>query len=108
MLTPSCLSAEVLSSSLELTEGWELASTGESATPETLSILTFTPVHVPGTVASALRDQHAWRIGDLVRFDSAQHWFRCRFDALPAEPGEQLSLRIGGIATIANSADEIT
>src|SRR5260370_10184433 len=101
MLTPSCTSAEELSLSLELTDGWELASTGETETPEMSSKLTFVPGQVPGTVASALREQHAWRIGDGARFDRAEHWFRCRFEASPAESGEQLCLHVGGIATLA-------
>ena len=69
--------------------------------PATASGLRFIPAQVPGTVASALREQKAWRMGDRARFDASEHWFRCRFDADTAEPGEEIILRIGGIATVA-------
>ncbi len=36
-----------------------------------------------------------------VRFDASEHWFRCRFRADPAESGEEIILRFGGIATVA-------
>ena len=78
-----------------------MASTTHSATPATLHDLRFIPARVPGTVASSLREQAAWRFGDEVRFDASEHWFRCAFDSEPAEPGEEIILRIGGIATIA-------
>jgi beta-mannosidase len=86
---------------IPLEAGWELASTAESATPATLGDLQFIPAQVPGTVASALREQRAWRMGDAVRFDGSEHWFRCRFDASPADYGEEIILRFGGIATVA-------
>ena len=88
-------------SSIPLDTGWEMASTAEPAMAANLSSLHFIPARVPGTVASALREQRAWRIGDGVRFDASEHWFRCRFDAAPAEPGEEIILRLGGIATLA-------
>src|SRR5215467_455023 len=101
MITPSGAPLGDLSVSLQLAEGWEMASTDEPATPETLSWLRFIPARVPGTVASVLREQKAWRMGDGVRFDASEHWFRCCFNAAPVEAGEELILRIGGIATVA-------
>ena len=68
---------------IPLDAGWELSSGGEP----------FVPVRVPGTVASAHRDQRA-------SFDSTQHCFRCHFEAEPAQPGEELILELGGIATL--------
>jgi len=94
---------EELSLSIPLDIGWEMASTAEPATPGNLSGLRFTPARVPGTVASALREQKAWHFGDGIRFDASEHWFRCRFNAAPAEPGEQIILRLGGIATLAEA-----
>src|ERR1700676_1058436 len=85
--------------SVALDAGWEVASTTESLVPSTLSGLRFTPAKLPGTVASALREQKAWRMGDHARFDASEHWFRCRFDAETIEPSEEIILRIGGIAT---------
>ena len=42
-------------------------------------------------------------LGDGRRFpfDASEHWFRCRFTADPVESGEEIMLRLGGIATIA-------
>src|SRR5579862_6225812 len=80
--------------------GWEMASTGDPAIPTALSGLRFIPAQVPGTVASVLREKKAWRRGAGVHFDASEHWFRCRFDAVPIVPGEELVLRIGGIATV--------
>ena len=60
------------------------------------------PARVPGTVASALRAQGAWKFGDGVRFDTSEHVFRCRFDADAPAVGERVALHFGGIATIAD------
>lgn len=80
-----------LSVSIPLNTGWEMASSGEA----------FIPARAPGTVASALREQGTWKPGGGARLDASEHTFRCRFDAEPAEPGEELVLRFGGIATVA-------
>jgi len=92
---------EAVAVSIPLDTGWEMASTTAPESPATLSGLQFIPAQVPGTVASALREQKAWRFGDNVRFDASEYWFRCRFDAEPIAPGERVVLRIGGIATVA-------
>jgi beta-mannosidase len=92
---------EEVALSIALDVGWEVASTTESVGPEMVSGLRFIPAKVPGTVASALREQKAWRMGDRARFDASEYWFRCRFDAQTVEPGEELTLRLGGIATAA-------
>ncbi|MEO8052806.1 MAG: hypothetical protein ABI833_20540 [Acidobacteriota bacterium] len=97
-MSPRLHDAEV---SIPLDAGWEMASTPDPLLPETLSGLRFIPAKVPSTVASALRDQGAWHMGDGTRFDASEYWFRCRFDAEPTEAGEEIALRIGGIATVA-------
>ena len=84
-----------------LDTGWEMASTSEPANRSALTGLRFIPTKVPGTVASALREQKSWRMGDGASFDASEHWFRCRFDAESAQPGEEIVLRVGGIATVA-------
>ena len=99
--TTESRSFQELSLVTSLDAGWEMLSADEPRTPETLDVSRFMPARVPGTVASALRDQRAWRMGAGVSFDSSEHWFRCRFDASPAESGEEMILRLGGIATIA-------
>jgi beta-mannosidase len=86
---------------LPLDTGWEVASTPEARDSSTFGSLRFAPANVPGTIASALRDQKFWKMGAHIRFDAAEHWFRCRFDIDSAESGEELVLRLGGIATVA-------
>ena len=99
MIAPAPVAREDIVLPSPLTAGWELATASE---PESDSArLRFTPAQVPGTVASSLRSQKAWRMGDDVRFDASEHWFRCRFEADPAGGGEELVLRFGGIATLA-------
>jgi beta-mannosidase len=100
MTASASIPAREISYEIPLTTGWELVSTAQPATPATVAGLQFIPAQVPGTVASALRAQKAWRMGDRVRFDTAEHWFRCRFGGVPAEAGEEVILRLGGIATI--------
>jgi beta-mannosidase len=59
------------------------------------------PATVPGTAASVLRA--AGRLPDGAAgpdLDETDWWFRTAFDAEPAGPGEQVLLRVGGIATI--------
>ena len=82
-----------------LTSGWELASAVDPAAEPTG--LRFVPAHAPGTVASVLRQHNGWHAGDGSRFDTSDHWFRCRFRAEPARAGEEIALQLGGIATIA-------
>ncbi|MBZ5606471.1 MAG: glycoside hydrolase family 2 protein, partial [Acidobacteriia bacterium] len=91
MIAPAPVAENGVLVEVPLADGWEL-----SATPET-----FIPANVPGTVASAMREQKTWRITDEVRFDESSCRFRCRFAAVPAGAGEEIVLRIGGIATIA-------
>ncbi|MCU1338401.1 MAG: glycoside hydrolase family 2 protein [Bryobacterales bacterium] len=87
--------------SIPLDTGWEMASTSDPQNPATVSELRFMPAKVPATVASTLREHNAWRMGDGARFDASEHWFRCRFEAEPAGPAEEVALQIGGIATVA-------
>ena len=98
MTAPAAAASEAVSVEIPLAEGWEVASAGEpGADPARLQYI---PAQVPGTVASALRARNAWRLGDGLRFDASDHWFRCRFEADPARVGEELCLRFGGIATV--------
>jgi beta-mannosidase len=83
---------------LELTDGWELARTapGEADGPGDLGALSWVPAAVPGTVAGALGDALAG-----LDPDADDWWFRVRFDADAAAGGEEVVLRLGGLATIA-------
>jgi len=101
MSAPALASPTDVSIAIPLTAGWELASTVDPPSLAKPESLRFVPAKVPGTVASALRDHQAWRMGDGVRFDDTHHLFRCRFDAEPASAREEIGLRLGGIATLA-------
>ena len=85
---------------IPLETGWEMASSPEPLAPTSAAALRFVSARVPGTVASALRDQKSWSLGSDIRFDASEHWFRCRFRADPVESGEEIILRLGGIATV--------
>jgi len=92
---------EDIAVTIPLETGWELASSLEPVDHTSAAALRFVPATVPGTVASALRDQNSWKIGSDIRFDTSEHCFRCRFRAHAAESGEEIILRLGGIATVA-------
>jgi beta-mannosidase len=82
--------------SAELRDGWEAAATAPDAhsAPAGLEALDWRPARVPGTAAAAHPgvsdpDAHDW-------------WFRTRFSAGPAADGEEVVLRLDGIATVAD------
>ena len=81
-----------------LSVGWEVASAEPlTVSPDALERLDFIPAQVPGTVASAWRAAGLWQPGLGIRFDDREHWFRCRFDARPAEPGERVAIKFSGV-----------
>jgi beta-mannosidase len=102
VIAASKVPADVILTAIPLDTGWEMASPASPATPETLPGLQFIPASVPGTVASNLRDRGSWKIGDQVRFDSNEYWFRCGFDLEPPDAAEVIILQLRGIATIAD------
>jgi len=79
-----------------LDEGWEASSAEPDAAPDD-----WIPARVPGTAARALQGVGRWRPGDGTDFDALDWWFRTRFTAPAAEPGEEVVLRLGGLATVA-------
>ncbi|HEX6545358.1 MAG TPA: hypothetical protein VF023_03550, partial [Bryobacteraceae bacterium] len=86
---------------VQLNEAWEMAVSPTPVTPDAAGHLPFAAVSIPGTVAGALQKQGVWHAGDKTSLDNSEYWFRCRFDSSSAAPSEQIVLRIGGIATIA-------
>lgn len=78
-----------------LDSGWELRRTapGDSERPDGLGEDGWAPARVPGTVAAAVPGAD-----DL---DASDWWFRTSFAAEPAQAGEEVLLRLGGIATVA-------
>jgi beta-mannosidase len=87
-----------------LREGWQGASTPPDLCPEPSGLdgLSWLPARVPGTAAAALRDAGTWSLGEDHDFDAEDWWFRTSFAAEPASPGEEVVLRLGGIATVAD------
>ncbi len=72
--------------------GWEVVVGGSPSADRI-------PARVPGTVAGAYRDAgRALPAG----VDDAEWSFRTHFEAAPARPGEEVVLRLDGIATIAD------
>ncbi len=86
----------------DLAAGWEVAACapGECATPAAAAGLDWIAARVPGTAAGALRDLGRWAPGDERDFDAEDWWFRTEFDAAPAASGEEVALRLDGVATV--------
>src|SRR5689334_14821 len=89
----------------ELSEGWELCSTGpdEGADPAALVTLcpAWRPAVVPGTVAETLRRASELDLDHPPAIDDRDWWYRCQFVAEPNDtPGTRV-LRFAGLATLA-------
>ncbi|MGO9761027.1 MAG: glycoside hydrolase family 2 protein [Solirubrobacteraceae bacterium] len=86
-----------------LSTGWQAASSPADLHTDTqrLDSLSWIPARVPGTAAGALRDAALWRPDEPRDFDEDDWWFRTSFDAEPVAPGEEVSLRLDGIASVA-------
>jgi beta-mannosidase len=80
-----------------IVDGWELASAPASGSDEPPSDVDWLPAAVPGTVAGAFRDAGLPIPADL---DGRDWWYRTTIEVPPAEAGEALLLRVGGIATL--------
>ncbi len=79
-----------------LDTGWEAALVDPSGSPD--PDFAWMPASVPGTAAGVLRAAGREIDRDL---DDTDWSFRTTFDAEPAGGGEEVVLRIGGIATLA-------
>jgi beta-mannosidase len=90
-------------SSPEPLRGWRAASCAPGAVvdPGGLDGLDWIGARVPGTAAAALRDAGRWSPGEPVDLDAEDWWFRTSFEAVPGAAGEEVVLRFGGIATVA-------
>jgi len=84
---------------LDLDDGWSAAACEPGAVRGTdgLDGLAWRAAHVPGTAAGVLRDAGNQATESL---DSEDWWFRTRFQGGAPEPGEEVVLRLGGIATL--------
>ncbi len=90
-------------SQLQVIDGWEAAPSAPDAapTPDRIDELAWLPAHVPGTAASVLGDARALRPEQAAQLDDQDWWFRARFAVLPASAGEEMILRLEGLATVA-------
>ena len=81
--------------------GWEAASTDPDAVadPAGLDAVSWLPARVPGSAAGVI--VASGEDPGAVDLDARDWWFRTRFDADPAGPGEEVLLHLDGIATIA-------
>lgn len=90
-----------------LAEGWEFAPCAPDTVTEPGGLAAldgaWLPTSVPCTAASALRARDRWSLdGPTRRFDAEDWWFRTTFAAAAPAPGEQLVLRLDGLATLAD------
>lgn len=86
-------------------DGWKAVSTPPSAWRDPSDLdpgAGWLPATVPGTAAGALAAAGLWRAGEASALDESDWWFRTRFDAGPAAAGEEVVLRLDGIATVAD------
>ena len=88
----------------QLVEGWSAVGVSPGAADERLAGLddAMLPFRAPGTAAGALQNAGVWQIGTPRDLDEEDWWFRCRFTATPAADGEETSLRLEGLATVAD------
>ena len=86
----------------DLIDGWEVASCppGTCAVPDDAEDLAWLGARVPGTAAGALRDAGRWTPTDPRDLDAEEWWFRTSFQAGPAVAGEEVLLRLDGVATV--------
>ncbi len=86
---------------LALEHGWEAIGVAADSLgdPRELDDLDLSRASVPGTAASVVMNPGD---AELARdLDAEDWWFRTRFDFAPLEPGEEATLELDGIATVA-------
>lgn len=103
MIAAAAASAQDVTLRIPLLAGWEMASTTDAREPDRLSDLRFIPAQVPGNVASSGEKEGSWHPGTGRSLDAGEYWYRCRFDAEPAEPDEEVILQLDGIATLSEA-----
>lgn len=86
----------------DLRAGWRVARCPPDAcaSPAEAEGLAWLPASVPGTAAGALREAGRWDFFEERDFDSEDWWFRVEFEAAPAAAGEEVLLRLDGVATV--------
>jgi beta-mannosidase len=86
--------------------GWQACATAPNAVTEPTSPQLLWGASSAGpsaTAAELLRGTGAFSLdGAARRFDAEDWWFRARLPSVEIAPGDELALRIGGIATVAD------
>jgi beta-mannosidase len=89
-----------------LQEAWQLLSVAPNLyqTPEQLKHIEsgWLSATVPGTVIATLQQYQQWDLSHPINTDATDWWYRCTFNATLPEPGQQIVLKFGGLATIAD------
>ena len=87
------------STSIPIADGWRAASAAPDACPgpDGFGALDWLPARVPGTAAGALADAGL----EPGALDSEDWWFRVDLPEAVADHGEEVVLRLDGIATVA-------
>jgi beta-mannosidase len=84
-----------------LDNGWLLARSAPGTCADASGVdqlaASWVPAQVPATVAKSLGAD----FDTIGRYDADDWWYRCRFPAANAKPGERLRLRFDGLATLA-------
>ncbi|HME03713.1 MAG TPA: hypothetical protein VKG38_11880, partial [Solirubrobacteraceae bacterium] len=87
----------------ELNQGWEAAPAAPDSHggEEQLDVLGWYPAEIPGTAAAVLQRAGVWQLGEHYDFDAEDWWFRTSFDCRAPAAGEEISLQLDGLATVA-------
>src|SRR5581483_2451019 len=83
-------------------EGWQAAASapGECPDPSGLEALEWLDARVPGTAAAVLAHAGQWRPGEPHDFDAEDWWFTAELPPIGPGEGDELVLRLDGIATV--------
>jgi beta-mannosidase len=91
---------------IPLQEAWQLLSVapGSYQNPEQLKHVEngWLSAAVPGTVIAALQQHQQWDLSHPLDVDATDWWYRCSFDTTMPECGQQVVLKFGGLATVAD------
>ena len=91
---------------IPLQEAWQLLSVapGSYQNPEQLKHIEngWLSATVPSTVIAVLQRHQQWDLTHPLDVDATDWWYRCSFDTALPEQGQQVVLKLGGLATVAD------
>jgi beta-mannosidase len=92
---------------IAIDSGWTVQATAAGAVVDPAELARISPekvpAAVPGTVAGALRAAGRWSWTTNRDLEAEDWWFTTTFETEPVAPGERVTLRFGGLATIAEA-----